>query len=125
MVSLIDEEVDDVISLESSEEIGSGSVVISDSRLATLESCRKRIGTDCFGGLAVLQDWLQVAAIHTRARVPSIESESTLFCHSVRKRSFEDRARIEGGEITRSHFPLMFSMVMSSGAAIFRMPHQL
>jgi hypothetical protein len=47
MVSLIDEEVDDVMSLESSEEIGSGFVVISDSRFATLESCRKRIGTDC------------------------------------------------------------------------------
>jgi hypothetical protein len=48
MVILIDEEVDDVMSLESSKEIGSGSVVISDSRTATLESCRKRIGTDCW-----------------------------------------------------------------------------
>jgi len=47
MVSLTDEEVDDVRTLESSEEIGSGSVLISDSRTATLESCRKRIGTDC------------------------------------------------------------------------------
>jgi hypothetical protein len=46
MVSLIDE-VDDVMSLKLSEEIGSGSAVISDSRLAALESCRKRIGTDC------------------------------------------------------------------------------